>query len=391
MFSKLSIELTKNLSQNDKKQNGIYFTNINIISKAFDSLKDINIKINNILEPSCGSCEFINYVDNKYTDVKIDGIELNNMIYDKIKKLTFINDISLINNNFITHEFEKKYDLIMGNPPYFVIKKNLYKKYQEYITGRPNIYTLFIEKSLSLLNDNGILCFVLPKNFLNCLYYDNLRKHININYKIINIIDCSSDKYLETAQDTIILTIQKSTRVNDAFVLNISDYTIFNTTENILSLKYLLKESVTLCNLNFKISIGNIVWNQHKDKLTDDNNSTRLIYNSDIIDNKLSMVLYKNEQKKNYIDMSGTNKKVLVINRGYGVGKYKFSFCLIDGNFDYLIENHLIVLYNENDEIYETIMKSFENEKTKKFIELYFGNNSINSVELLNILPIFII
>jgi tRNA1(Val) A37 N6-methylase TrmN6 len=387
MFSNLSISLTKCISQNDKKQNGIYFTNNIIISKAFNELK--NFEIIDILEPSCGSCEFINYIDNKLSNVKIDGIELNDIIYDEIKQLTFINEVNLINTNFINYKFNKKYDLIVGNPPYFVIKKNLYKGYQEYITGRPNIYTLFIEKSLLLLNDNGILCFVLPKNFLNCLYYNNLREYINKYYKIINIIDCSNDIYLETSQDTIILIIQNIKSKNDEFILNISNYTIFNTKENIILLKDLLKESTTLNKLKCSINIGTVVWNQHKDKLTNDYNSTRLIYNSDIIDNKLSMILYKNDKKKNYINLNGNNKRILVINRGYGIGKYKFSYCIIDVDFNYLIENHLIILSNDNFEIYNTIIKSFENEKTKKFIELYFGNNSINSVELLNILPIY--
>jgi len=34
-------------------------------------------------------------------------------------------------------------------------------------------------------------------------------------------------------------------------------------------------------------------------------------------------------------------------------------------------------------------MKSFDNIKTRKFIEIYFGNNAINTYEILNILPIY--
>ena len=87
---------------------------------------------------------------------------------------------------------------------------------------------------------------------------------------------------------------------------------------------------------------------------------------------------------------------MLVINRGYGKGEYKFEYCLIEGGFKYLIENHLICIrYNgkvNNDELikmYKKIIKSLENEKTKKFISLYFGNNAINTSELCNILPIY--
>ena len=41
-----------------------------------------------------------------------------------------------------------------------------------------------------------------PKSFLNCLYYDKTRKHIVEHYNILNIIECSDDKYLETQQNT---------------------------------------------------------------------------------------------------------------------------------------------------------------------------------------------
>ena len=57
----------------------------------------------------------------------------------------------------------------------------------------------------------------------------------------------------------------------------------------------------------------------------------------------------------------------------------------------------LVVKYNKSQEItddelikkYDKIINSFQNIKTSKFIDIYFGNNAINSNELLNILPIY--
>ena len=40
-------------------------------------------------------------------------------------------------------------------------------------------------------------------------------------------------------------------------------------------------------------------------------------------------------------------------------------------------------------ELFNKIAESFENEKTKKFINLYFGNSAINTTELAHILPIY--
>ena len=39
--------------------------------------------------------------------------------------------------------------------------------------------------------------------------------------------------------------------------------------------------------------------------------------------------------------------------------------------------------------LYEKIKKTFNNKKTKDFIDLYFGNSAINTTELNYILPIY--
>ena len=36
---------------------------------------------------------------------------------------------------------------------------------------------------------------------------------------------------------------------------------------------------------------------------------------------------YKNDKKKNYIDKEGIKGPMLILNRGYGVGSYKFNYC----------------------------------------------------------------
>ena len=38
---------------------------------------------------------------------------------------------------------------------------------------------------------------------------------------------------------------------------------------------------------------------------------------------------------------------------------------------------------------YKKIINSFENKKTNEFIDIYFSNNSINTNELANLLPIY--
>lgn len=401
-YSQLSLTLTKEISKSEKKENGIYFTPPEIIHKNLEFLKPFLKNIKKVLEPSCGSCEYILRLRDLNSTLTITGMELNKKIFDSISQYNSDN-VKLVKSNYLTHRFDNnKFDLIIGNPPYYVMKKNeVESSYYKYFDGRPNIFVLFIIKSLELLSYRGILSFVLPKNFLNCLYYDKTRKLIFENYKILNIIECSTDKYLETQQDTIIFVVQKlppPVDNNVKYSINISNYIIFGTEENIMRLKDLYKKSKTLFNMNFIVSVGNIVWNQWKKELTDDYSKTLLVYSSDIVNNKLEIKQYSNEEKRNYINKKGKKDPLLVINRGYGTGSYSFNYCIINENDDieYLIENHLICI-EYKDQIskenlikkYKKIIKSFKNVKTVEFIKLYFGNNAINTTELCKILPIY--
>jgi hypothetical protein len=228
-----------------------------------------------------------------------------------------------------------------------------------------------------------------------------LRKYITDKYSILELIDCSDDSFIETKQETILLMVQNSTKPdtkeNAKYMIHIGDYTILNTPKNIVKMRELYKDSTTLNKLNFSVSVGNVVWNQCKAILTHDAKKTRLIYSSDIVDSKLVVKEYANKEKKNYIDKPGSTDVILVINRGYGVGDYHFNYCIIDVDYPYLVENHLIcVKYGAQKtkpellELYNKVIQSLNHEKTIEFINLYFGNNAINTTELNYILPIYL-
>jgi adenine-specific DNA-methyltransferase len=399
-YSSLSKDLTNKLTSLVKKENGIYFTPPSCIINNIHLLEPYISNIKTVLEPSCGSCEFITEIQKIVSHkVCITGIELNKTIYNSVLQLNNSNT-QIINQDYLNYISGTKYDLIIGNPPFYVMKKDSVDKiYYPYFEGRPNIFILFIIKSLQLLNDNGILSFILPKNFLNCLYYEKTRSYISENFQILNIVQCH-DKYLETQQETIIFIVRKIVKEeinNTIFTLTVNNYTIFILENNRSSIVKLYENSQTLFDMGFTVSVGNIVWNQCTNMLTDDETKTKLIYSSDIVDNNLLVKKYKNTDKKNYITKPGNNHPMIVINRGYGVGKYKFNYCLINNNSEYLIENHLIcVKYNnssiKNEElikIYNKVINSFNDKRTQEFINLYFGNNAINTTELNYILPIY--
>jgi len=237
-FNYMPIALIPPIECKQNQDDSRLFASQNVIKQNMELIDAIeNLEIKCILEPSCGSCGFISTLNQKYSGVNITGVEKDPKIYSKIIELPLDhngNQIHLINNDFISLNMIKKYDLIIGAPPHFIMKKtDIDKKYYKYFNDIPNMFMLFIVKSLEMLNNNGVLSFILPSSFLKCDYYDKLRKLINKNYKIINIADCGYDDLLETNKKNVLFIIQniKETSCNDEFVEETNGFTIFNARE----------------------------------------------------------------------------------------------------------------------------------------------------------------
>jgi len=93
------------------------------------------------------------------------------------------------------------FDLVIGNPPYirveFIDEKQVfyYKNNFRSATGKFDISSLFIEKSLSLLQKNGQLKFISSYQFIYTSSATGLRKFLTEN-AIGSIIMFPSDKQI---------------------------------------------------------------------------------------------------------------------------------------------------------------------------------------------------
>ena len=101
----------------------------------------------------------------------------------------------------------KGFDCIIGNPPYIRIQElqkwakeevELYKKiYKSGAKGNFDIYVLFIEKGLSILNQNGLFGMILPNKFFMADYGELIRGMIAKN--VFQIVDFKDNQIFENA------------------------------------------------------------------------------------------------------------------------------------------------------------------------------------------------
>ncbi|MGN6637696.1 MAG: Eco57I restriction-modification methylase domain-containing protein [Mucilaginibacter sp.] len=115
----------------------------------------------------------------------------------------------------------KGFDIVIGNPPYVDVKnlpkdrvKFYFNNYQT-TENRINLYSIFIEKGLSLLDHNGILAFINPNSILVNESYKKIRNLIIDHVK--KLIKLPDSIFKEAIVETILLFV--SSKADDSEVL----------------------------------------------------------------------------------------------------------------------------------------------------------------------------
>ncbi len=99
------------------------------------------------------------------------------------------------------------FDVVIGNPPYIRIQMlkdtnlrwlNIIKdKYTAAKSGNYDIYVVFVEHGLSILNSKGRLTFILPHKFFNAQYGENLRGLISKGKHLAHVVHFGDQQIFE--------------------------------------------------------------------------------------------------------------------------------------------------------------------------------------------------
>jgi len=379
-FRESSTMFHASLSKEERSEQGIFFTPKNARDRLFQKLGELGVQPKTILEPSFGSGEFLFDARTHYPEATILGVEKNETLFNSVH----CPNTTLTCGDFLT--WKGKADMILGNPPYFVMKTNTTSS----MTGRPNIYILFLHKCLEEhLEPDGYLAFILPTSLYNCSYYQPMRNYIDTNTTICHLENLNKPGFYETGQDTMLMILQKQKR-NDDYLFRSKQGKVY-LSPVYKELYAITQNTTTLQELGLGVKTGNLVWNQHKPNLSDE--GTLLIYSSNINQSELTLHNLGGTVKKQYIQnmtkptLSGP---VILVERGYG-NSYRFNSVLVQLK-DFYAENHLNVIYPKTPEAtvhLERVLKSFQDERSMTFIKGVIGNGSVSATDLETLMPIF--
>ena len=266
------------------------------------------------------------------------------------------------------------FDVVIGNPPYGVRFENAYKNFINFnFSATTDIYTVFFEKSNSLIKENSSISFITPVFWLDGDGYINTRKYIYDNLKLSIGITLPYNVFADAYVDTGIFIFKKAKEEVKTKVYS------FKPKEEVsidilkkLNFSILDPKSINLKNgfkLNFNISVASIISKVYsfENKINDISDSVRGILAS----------------KDQYFNIeNGGNKKVFVgkldryeIDKDFQFINYDENLKEKPKNYSYFKDERILVRRIVNRQF--RIMASITNEEfvTKKDIYTFRSTN----------------
>ena len=400
-LTKESKEYYESTDRKHRNAKGQFFTEDKVKELA---LKGISIPDKaRVLENSCGSGEFIRAILEINPNIKIDGYDIEQSLVDICNNL--YKSANVVLQDFLLMDHKPIYDFVIGNPPYFEMKKKdseeLHKKYKSVLSGRANIYSMFFKASIDSLKHGGKLIYVVPTSMNNGSYFKNLRKFIIENCNIDDIVLLGDSGFEGVQQNTMIIKLTKlldDETNNGKFVFTTGKISVFSTKYD--RLRELSSKGQTLEQLKFNVYTGNLVWNQQKASMSNDSRKKPLLWASNIGEGKLNFpnkTLLGHSEKGQYVDdspkefkISELTKKSIVLNRVTGAGSNaKIRAAIVDIPTGYYTENHVnyIVKGKGCEYTLEELLESLRSDNTIEFIRMLTGNTQISKTELQKIIP----
>lgn len=176
-----------------RKSSGAYYTPEKVVGELIDRLyeNDPDLGAKTICDPCCGTGNFLLSLGTKgidYANLYGQDIDPISVFLSRINIALMAPEMSAVDirsriivGNTYFETFKKKFDVIVGNPPWgsdFPEEDAIRcrKLFKTAVGKSIESYNLFVEKALSMLNHKGVLAFVLPEAILSVAAHDTVRR-----------------------------------------------------------------------------------------------------------------------------------------------------------------------------------------------------------------------
>lgn len=230
-------------STDAKKHKGRVYTPeyiVNIILDMSHYTDDFLEK--HVIDNSCGDGAFLCEIVNRYCKLSlkrnlpqntlkkhlekyIHGIEIDPVEHKKcLKKVTEVakkygitNEINwdiICENALTVDKYNGKMDFVLGNPPYVRVHNlddslDTAKKYSFAQDGMTDLYIVFYEVGLNMLNKNGVLGYITPSSFFNSLAGNYMRKFFVQENLLEKLVDLKHFQAFNATTYTTIVILNK--------------------------------------------------------------------------------------------------------------------------------------------------------------------------------------
>lgn len=387
-----------------RKKMGQYMTPTEISDIIFDNITlSKNMKI---LDPAVGTGELLKAAKMRSNDLELHGWDVDQNIIkiasESLPEAKY--RLQSVHDN-IPQKYKEYFDIVIGNPPYFELKKSEYNA-SDFITasgGRTNIYGLFFEKYLPLLKPNGIMAYIVPPSMNAGAYFKHLRKFILENTTIKNIKIIRNNTHFKNALTSVqVIILQKTLDPNpseNSFIIDFNKYNKYKNqpiifTDNKKLIEKTWKNKKSIYDYGYEVSTGQIAWNEYKNVLSNNTKDIILYYSKDITSQNI-IELNEKLNDKRYIK---THKEPLtgesiLVNRIVGsLDNPKLKIAKIN-SIKYFAENHVNVITPRKnitplislDELYQRLTK-YDN--LSQYLQSITGNTQISAKELMFLIPV---
>ena len=216
------------LSNAMREDNAAFYTRQDICYAIISRLPDIQGReVVNILEPSIGVGNFLPCLIQKYADnqsVNIDVVDIDENSLEILRSLLATLrvpkniHINLIHADTLLHQFDRIYDVVVGNPPYKKLTNNkkLLASYKAGLHNQVtnNLFAFFIEKTLRV---GHYVSLIVPKSLINAPEFNQTRSLLNQS-KISHLFDFGEKGFKGVLIETVCFIVENGVLPSETVV-----------------------------------------------------------------------------------------------------------------------------------------------------------------------------